>query len=285
MLRFSSPEKDPGLATSVQMIFDLIRARMPTRALQVSNEFRVQYCYTESTDAALRKHETLLKAMYDVFSIGEGLVNDLMKSRRLLGFDEWRSFVTEMDLIDKQFTLVEATICFLWSRMLIVDEADPASRSKMVQLNFFDFLEAIVRVAIVKALPTALQLKMAGAEDAGQFFARLRNDPTDFDNFITRNAPEWGQPPRQPVAACVERLMECIVAKVERRSDAGGSRLGSIGKKLLQLASITRRIKRIADAQVRRAEALQAGGGAGRRGGTCQGAGCVVDHSAPSSDT
>ena len=33
-----------------------------------------------------------------------------------MGFEEWREFVTDLGLLDRCFTLREATLCFVWQR-------------------------------------------------------------------------------------------------------------------------------------------------------------------------
>lgn len=41
---------------------------------------------------------------------------------KMLKLDGWLQLMGDAGLIDGQFTLQDANLCFLWSRMLVVDE-------------------------------------------------------------------------------------------------------------------------------------------------------------------
>lgn len=60
-------------------------------------------------------------------------------------------------------------LCFVFSRWRIVDEESERGKPKLSTLSFEDFLEALVRVATMKALPTYAELALLGARDAGTF--------------------------------------------------------------------------------------------------------------------
>lgn len=55
----------------------------------------------------------------------------------------------------------DAVLAFVWSRHRVVDERLKASRIKMENLSLEDFYEALMRVAVVKALPTDDELTEA----------------------------------------------------------------------------------------------------------------------------
>ena len=58
-------------------------------------------------------------------------------------------------------------------------EKDNKSRVKRTHLGFEDFLEAICRVACLKALPTDGELEDAECDNAGTYLIRLRAERLD----------------------------------------------------------------------------------------------------------
>ena len=54
-------------------------------------------------------------------------------------------------------------------------------------------MEAIVRLALMVALPTDAMIAAVGAEDAGQYIMELRSNPEDLMEFIQDNKRQWYQ--------------------------------------------------------------------------------------------
>lgn len=70
-------------------------------------------------DLTLRPHLPLLKALYSRYRIkpsGGGL------RARVLKVDGWQQLMADAHLVDAAFTLSDATLAFLWSRMFVADE-------------------------------------------------------------------------------------------------------------------------------------------------------------------
>ena len=65
-----------------------------------------------------------------------------------MGLDEWRKFVTDLRLMDHVLTPRLVTLVFVWSRMRVVDEVK--RRVRLTNHHFEDFLECLVRVAVLK---------------------------------------------------------------------------------------------------------------------------------------
>ena len=99
--------------------------------------------------------------------------------------------------------------------MRVVDEASDASRRRMVHLSFEDFLEAIVRMATMKALPFDDEIAEAGCADAGQLILELQRHPDTYEAFMRDHAQAWDEAPRQPIDRCVDHLLSLIVHTVE----------------------------------------------------------------------
>ena len=79
---------------------------------------------------------------------------------QVLKLDGWQQFMNDASLVDSQFTLQDASLAYLWARMYTIDEIKDYARYTC--LSFTDFLEALGRVADMKALPAASDLDLAG---------------------------------------------------------------------------------------------------------------------------
>ena len=83
------------------------------------------------------------------------------------------------------------------------------------------FCEALVRVSVLKALPTAEEISRAGFETAYEHLEYLeRRSKEKYARFLEENAVPWGAAPSQPVERCVRGLISIIVGRME--SDADG---------------------------------------------------------------
>ena len=217
---FTGKQKDMSEALHQFFNWDL-DARLHPATFQSSNAFRRRYCYTEATSSALEAHERSLRALYAIYAAdgkeneGDRAASLSLETTKLMSHDEWTRFCRDMRLVDREFTPREATLCFVWSRMRVVDESCATSRRRLVHLGFEDFLEAIVRLCTMKALPTDDQIDEAGAEDAGEFILELQKDPKAWDNFLSENEQTWDVEPPQPIARCVDHLLTLLVRVVE----------------------------------------------------------------------
>jgi hypothetical protein len=67
----------------------------------------------------------LLKALYSRYRLkpnGGGLRPKVLK------LDGWLALMADARLVDSQFTLADASLSFLWSRMFVIDEIKDYSR-------------------------------------------------------------------------------------------------------------------------------------------------------------
>ena len=147
----------------------------------------------------LREHEGSLRNIYNGFA-DAGEEHGALTSKTLMSFNEWMSLCECLQLIDVVFSRRSAVLCFVWSRMRVVDEARGASRLKMIHLSFEDFLEAIVRMSTMKALPDDEEMASAGSTDAGRHLLELRHtSPQMYEDFLKDHAQSWFDEPLQPI--------------------------------------------------------------------------------------
>ena len=110
----------------------------------------------------------------------------------------------------------DANMCFVWSRMRAIDEGALSERIKVLQLSITDMLEALVRVASMKLMPTRDEWTDEGHLDGGDFLLQLRETPAAYTEFLARNEPHWKDPFRQPIWDCVSSLLTLIIRVVRR---------------------------------------------------------------------
>ena len=194
--------------------------------------------------------------------------------------------LTDFDLIDGQLGEREAMRCFMFSRMRVIKEGLRSGRAKVLQLSFEDMLEAIVRLAMLKALPIDSDLggeierppegelnmlaersaewsrrcQAMGCADAGELMLRLQAEGSAaWAAFLEARAPVTvgGMPgtPMQPTERAVHHLccylMRCVhvVApgdQAARRRDAAEWRLDKGMVKGFAKAGGKKRYKKVA---------------------------------------
>ena len=133
-----------------ELVTNVIAPRVDPAALQVSNDFRSQMVYIRETDEVLSAFMETLELLYAIYSDGKHDLKDVTADSKKLGIEEWLSLCDDLELIDDEFTLREARLCFLWSRMRVADESDAAQRRAMCNLRIEDFYECLVRLATMK---------------------------------------------------------------------------------------------------------------------------------------
>ena len=84
---------------------------------------------------------------------------------------------------------------------------------------FEDWLEALCRLSVLKALPTDAEIEAAGCDNCGTYLLRLEADEPDMYGLMLRErSASWGDLPGendQPVARCVEHVIHMILVRVQ----------------------------------------------------------------------
>lgn len=111
--------------------------------------------------------------------------------------------------------------------MCVVDNTGARGGARETSLPFEGFLEALVRVSAMKALPTDEEIAASGVADAFDYMAKLRDESPDAHaTLIEARATPWGHAPRsQPMHRCVAHLLTIVVRTIE-----GGTRGGDDGQ-------------------------------------------------------
>lgn len=180
------------------------------------NTFRDRYCYTEGVDKVLRAHEPSLRVLFTAIAGGGGL----SKEASLLSLQEYLLFVREVGLIRADLSERDARLSFSWSRMVVVNPASSSGQRNDCNLPFEGFLEALCRLATLKALPIDDEIAAApdNVRDAGSFMQALEENESSYNRFLNARNQKWGGEPRQPIERCVDHLIAVIIRGIERET-------------------------------------------------------------------
>ena len=122
-----------------------------------------------------------------------------------------------LDWIDSAFTRRDAANCFVWVRMRVSEDGSVGMRRQAIHLWYEDFLEAIVRVATMKPLPTMQEIIFAGMNDCGEYIMDLKVEggAQAYERFLAENPISRGDPPEQDTADLVEHVIMLIQRTIE----------------------------------------------------------------------
>jgi len=86
---------------------------------------------------------------------------------------EWEELMTECGLYHRFFTIREARLAFIWSRMRCLDESGSTKAfSRSRSLTFLEFLEALGRVADFVSPPPLHEILESGCSSTTEYYKR-----------------------------------------------------------------------------------------------------------------
>ena len=230
LLKYLTGQKLP-IEDGIKRFFEDLVARVPRECLHDPNAFRTNFCYIEETDLALRAYESSLKVLYHAFAFGTGAVGDAILTVKLLDLMEYLQLITHLDLVDPFTTMREVRLNFLFSRMMVIDENITKGRQKIVQLNFEDFLELVVRFAYIMAMPTDQDLFDLGVTHAGEYLQWLDSNPEAEFVFKQERARDMDEKLETPIGQKVKHFIEWMLYSVRGGAPCKEGTAQSITKK------------------------------------------------------
>ena len=226
-------KRDVSESVNELLTHNLLRL-LPPAALQNSNAFRKRFCYLEAPTTVLESHRQSLFALYDAYAQVSHGMQDRLKDDSLMSIGEWLTFVRHVGLVESgQLTELAAKQIFLWSRIRTAKDLSGVSEAKLRHITPIDFLEALVRLSLVVALPTDLELEEAKAADAGEFLLAMQtHSPTEFQSFLSTHRPrhqdhdgsDYAAHALQPAERCLEHLIKLIVRTVQTNTSHNASK-------------------------------------------------------------
>ena len=219
LVRFAGMKyRNTGTSTLADALVSLFsndfHPKVDRRTLVDIQAFRNLFVYVQDIDTILKAWERTLRNIFNHYAFGDGAVGG-DSSTELLGYEEWRDLLIDLELYGQDLTHREVALSFVWSRMRIVDERKSAARVQ--QLNFDEFLEALIRVAAFKAIPLDEEVYDAGCEDAGELMIRRQSlPPAQQAKLIEANMRDWDDPLPQPMSSLLEGLLSYVIRVMER---------------------------------------------------------------------
>ena len=190
--------------------------------LQDPNTFRRDLCYTEEVDNVLRRHEPSLKLLFGVLA-KRPTKKENKSLGLLLSLGDWKVAVRRLELIGVDFAERDATRCFVFSRMCVIDGSSERGRLKEGSLPFEGFLEALCRVALLKALPTDEEMVENGfnpQSETYEYLEWLKYEEGDaYDDLLDSYSSSWGSAPRQLLCRALDKLLQLLFHTVEDQID------------------------------------------------------------------
>jgi len=231
VMKYVMPGELDDVTVAVRTLFrGDIEPRCDANAFLDANVFRRDCCYHEATDDVLRRYEATLRGLWAEITVKRG------PAKRLLTFEAYLKLMRRIELITTDLTERDVAFSFSWSRMVVGMPYSTAAQVKNKHLPFESFLEALCRIAVLKALPTDEEIARSGLKDAGQYLHYLKCEATEeYNAIMSSRATLWGNPPRQRVDRCVDHLLSMIVFKIEEETcghdmDVTGKELHSFFK-------------------------------------------------------
>ena len=203
------------LAEGMQKLMDdVILPSINYDVLPDPNTFR-KTCYVKSVSSELATNAASLRALHS--KLGEVEFGKQSLANTRIGIRTWITFARAMDFVGIDLTIRECELCFVWSRMSA--SGPPSAKDDL--LSFEGFLEALCRLASIKALPTDIEVEEKGCADAGQYVLLMNStDETqrEFEQMLKGRRVGWGGTPAQTLDRCVAHVISIMIRSIEAAS-------------------------------------------------------------------
>ena len=129
-----------------------------------------------------------------------------------MSFGEWEALIKGLGFVGIDLSERDVLLTFLWSRMAVINGRTERGSLKESCLPFEGFIEALCRIAVLKALPTDDEIAKSSCASVGQYLTMLRaEDEARSDHMLLARATPWGvEQSLQPTARCVAHVIDLI---------------------------------------------------------------------------
>lgn len=213
-----------------QLLSINLSINLPPFAMQNSDAFRRRMCYIEKTSVVLEANLGSIRTLYEHYAEVSHEQGDAFKDDALMSIGEWMTFCHHVGLIEsRQLSVPQCKYIFIWSRIRSIKDLSDREETRLRHLFPVDFLEALVRMATMLALPTDEEIEEVGAKDAGDFLLAMQVDsPHTYNTFLESHRPkhkdpdcsDWDQHAIQPIWRCIEHVVKLLVRTVEINTSA-----------------------------------------------------------------
>ena len=229
-------KRELDVARALENLLNQIEKRVSGPCIASPNDFRKRLAYGIEINQVLRLHETQLRSLFAMLA---EITPYSRKDDPIVGYYSWVEFLREVQLLGSDLPERSATLCFAWSRTLVVDpRADKqgllSGRAKEAGLPFEGFLEAMVHAAALKALPTDEEVRTRPGihpRHAGVYIHELQTqDRYEYIAMLEQRTGTWGHVPKdepllhQRVAHLIALILHAIDHRLADDSVVGNPR-------------------------------------------------------------
>ena len=184
--------------------------------LHRADQFRREFCYMRETASMLDHHKETLRNVFKVYAEKGtgGAEMDQGSSIELMSAAEWFALLRDLGMV-KECGVRTIYLTFALSRMAVVHESNNAS-GQLTQLTFEGFCEAIVRLSLIKALPTDKEMKKANFQYPGEYIGAIldRGLPM-YESWVQTSKRNFELDRADPVFRRVDMLILLIVSVMQ----------------------------------------------------------------------
>ncbi|KAG2424357.1 hypothetical protein HXX76_014566 [Chlamydomonas incerta] len=233
--KYIASKKCTDASDAVGMLLEEISSApdFPPEAKVEANDFRRNRFYTRHVEEVLKEHYDLLLAMFKLYKARD--------RSRLFWPEHWAAFLDSNKLLGLATGVErrEAKLIFGWSQALVTDEL--RRRQRAVSLTFWDFVEAVARLADLISAPDH--------EDIIAYFLSEGEEPPELERLVyeyyrhvgdagtdrKRESAELVASPSRPLEVKLRLLMEYLV--VSLREAWGGKDAKDVAAKVMKMAT------------------------------------------------
>eukprot|EP00854_Cymbomonas_tetramitiformis_P003218 gene3218-4062_t len=189
-----------------------IRPNVPLLASTPADAWRWERLYNEELDNLFKSHSEILHLIHKAY-----ITRPPEGGRRCKMFqiDHWLKLLTDTHLINGDFNIREAKLCFLRARMLIIDEV--GDRMRYECLTFVDFLEAIARVSDAASVVSDAELREMRYDTVLDYMLACevnenpdKKGPSGAPHPPRRPSATFGNPKTRPLFQKVEMVLQTM---------------------------------------------------------------------------
>ena len=216
----TEPASIPGLVD--EFCADLV-AHLAVQAdadmiMRPPDAFRREYCYRRETDAMLTHHDETLRNVFAIYAEKGAGGAELDGAVDLMSAAQWMALMRDVDLV-REVGVRTLYVIFAQSRMVTIGERGKRGEHGLgilTQLPYEGFLEAMVRLSMLKALPTDKEMKKHHFEYPGEYLgAILARGTANLENWVLGAKQRQLAGKFDPVYRRVDLLVLLIVSVMQ----------------------------------------------------------------------
>jgi hypothetical protein len=216
----------PDVSKALDRLLEVDITAQLTHAHAHPDCFRRTHLYSQPVAQVFQFHMESLRQIFDGIANSRAGAGGPRKGGTI-DIMEWMASLRALELCGDDFSEREAILCFAWSRLAVIETMSLHGLTRDSTLNFEGWLEAIARLACLKALPTCQEIRDAGCKTAGEYMDMLKaQDEEAYTTMLKERQTEWGRMPTNlPFFHSVSHMIELILHRIETTLGVTGGQI------------------------------------------------------------